>query len=211
MKRITVVISIMLILCIITSFSAYATEKNLYEDIFLERLDIERVEGNESLYYYEELYYYYSEEGNTTPDYALVLAASPYTLELAKSTYFCDYVIYTGGQFSPYLHGYHIYSTGDDKIYTLEEAYYAEIDGIEKALEFLNGKAVALVGDANADFTLNIKDATWIQKYLADYVELYEPCGFSDLTIKACDYNRDGKINIKDATAIQKHLVKIDG
>ncbi len=185
-------------------------EGNLYENIFLERLDIERVEGNESLYYYEELYYYYSEQGNTTPGYALVLAASPYTLNATVSSYFGDYVIYTGCHFAPYIHGYHIYSTGDDKIYTLEEAYYAGVDGIEKALEFLNGEVIALVGDADANFNLNIKDATWIQKYLANYVELYDPCGFTDLTMKACDYNKDGKINIKDATAIQKHLAKIE-
>lgn len=209
-KKISFAISLMLILCIITSFSVYSSEKNLYEDIFLERLAIESVEGNEVLYYYEELYYYYSEECNTTPDYALVLAASPYTLELAKSTYFGDYVIHTGCHYAPYVHGYHIYNTGNDKIYTLEEAYYAEIEGLEEALKFLYGNAVALVGDADANFTLNIKDATWIQKYLACFVDLYDAYGSEELTGKACDFNCDGKINIRDATTIQKHLAKME-
>ena len=96
------------------------------------------------------------------------------------------------------------------KIYTLEEAYHAEIDGIEKALEFLNGTTIAMIGDADANFTLNIKDATWIQKSIAKYSDLPKRHEWNELAFDACDFNRDDKINIKDATAIQKHLAKID-
>jgi len=183
-------------------------KENLYEDIFVERLDIEEKSGEEVLYIYEELFYYYGDSGNYSPDYVLVMAASPYVVEGFTSTYFGDYIIRTC-YYSPYTHAYYIYIPTDDKIYTLEEAYYAEISGIEEVLKFLNGTAVALIGDADADFSLNIKDATWIQKYLAGFVELYEPCSHSQLTDEACDFNRDGQINIRDATAIQKYIAGI--
>ncbi|MDO4419364.1 MAG: dockerin type I repeat-containing protein [Ruminococcus sp.] len=208
-KKTSTVMSLLLILCLITIFPTYATKENMYEDLLVERLDIAEISGNNVYYIYEELFYYCSDSVSNTPDYVLVKAASPYIGEAFFSTDFGEYVVYTC-YYAPYTHAYHIYTPDDDKVYTLEEAYYAEIEGLEEALKFLNGTAVALIGDADADFSLNIKDATWIQKYLADFVELYEPCGHSQLTGEACDFNRDGKINIRDATALQKYLAKID-
>ena len=85
-----------------------------------------------------------------------------------------------------------------------------EIEGLEEALKFLNGTVVALIGDADANFTLNIKDATRIQKSLANYKDLPVAHEWDELAIEACDFNRDGDINIRDVTAIQKHLAKIE-
>ncbi len=59
-------------------------------------------------------------------------------------------------------------------------------------------------GDANLDTKLNVKDATYIQKYLAK-IELrsehWEPI---------LDANHDGRITISDVTTLQKHLAKIE-
>lgn len=60
-----------------------------------------------------------------------------------------------------------------------------------------------LPGDANVDGVVNIKDATYIQKYLAKLCELSE-----DGELNA-DANFDNVINIKDATYIQKQLAHI--
>lgn len=59
-------------------------------------------------------------------------------------------------------------------------------------------------GDVNLDTKTDIKDATAIQKYLAELIE------FSDMQKDAADFNGDGKVTIADATAIQKMLAGLD-
>lgn len=60
-----------------------------------------------------------------------------------------------------------------------------------------------MIGDADKNFKINIKDATVIQKHLAKLITL------SDIEIVAGDANGDGKLNVKDATEIQKHLANL--
>lgn len=58
-----------------------------------------------------------------------------------------------------------------------------------------------ILGDANLDNAVNIKDATLIQKHIAYLEEI------TDSNALLCaDADLDGDINIKDATAIQKHI-----
>lgn len=59
------------------------------------------------------------------------------------------------------------------------------------------------IGDVNMDKKLNIKDATTIQKYLANIVTLDETA------LKLADFTQDGKVNIKDTSNIQKRLAGI--
>ena len=58
----------------------------------------------------------------------------------------------------------------------------------------------AAMCDSNTDGNVNIKDATYIQKNLAEVVEA------SELSEIVSDVNGDSKVTIKDATAIQKQL-----
>ncbi len=58
-------------------------------------------------------------------------------------------------------------------------------------------------GDVDRDFKLSVKDATLIQKYLADTVSL------DDEQFILADVNRDTSVNIKDATLIQKKIAGI--
>lgn len=55
-----------------------------------------------------------------------------------------------------------------------------------------------VLGDADLDGVVNVKDATLIQKFLAKLVNLTENAK------SAADAESDGTVNIKDATAIQK-------
>ena len=55
-------------------------------------------------------------------------------------------------------------------------------------------------GDVNMDGRLNIKDATAIQKHIANLII------FSDEALNLADFNSDDKVNVKDATAIQKKI-----
>ena len=97
----------------------------------------------------------------------------------------------------------------------LREAYNQELENI--AAVFSDYKLGTLIGDVNNDGKLNVKDATFIQKCLAEIVIF----GADDKIDGICedgskevfyisDFNCDGKRNIKDATAIQKHLAKMD-
>ncbi len=60
------------------------------------------------------------------------------------------------------------------------------------------------VGDVDLDGKVTIKDATMIQKALADILTL----SYESETL--ADVDRDGKITIKDATAIQKYLAGLE-
>lgn len=60
-----------------------------------------------------------------------------------------------------------------------------------------------LLGDADKDGQLNIKDATAIQKNIAGLLE------FDSEQTSLADFNADSEVNIKDATAIQKKIAGI--
>ena len=61
-----------------------------------------------------------------------------------------------------------------------------------------------LLGDADQDEKVTVKDATVIQKHAAELVTLA-----GDAALCA-DVDNSGKINVKDATAIQKHVAEIE-
>ena len=61
-----------------------------------------------------------------------------------------------------------------------------------------------LLGDANVDGKVNIRDATAIQKHIAGLITLSET-GFV-----LADVDASGNVNVKDATAIQKHIAGIE-
>ncbi len=67
----------------------------------------------------------------------------------------------------------------------------------------VSGSLAYQLGDANTDGDVNIKDATAIQKHIAN-IEFLTENGLA-----VADYNDDKYINIKDATAIQKFIAGI--
>lgn len=62
----------------------------------------------------------------------------------------------------------------------------------------------ALLGDADLNLKVNVKDATLIQKHTASIVTLEE------LALLCADANADTKVNVLDATAVQKFLAGLD-
>ena len=202
-------------LCLSSIFFAGAadvSEKGKYEQLFVERLKINLDEsGNDVGFYdYKEIYEYYSVSSadETEPDYVLAFAACSYQSPAIAQEIIGEYAVVSYAFYSPYTLGYHIYVPTEDKIYTLEEAYNANIAGIDKAFTE-SGIHAGLIGDADKNSKINIKDATMLQKHLAkitdpkDYYREY----LSEMIV---DFNRDEVFNISDATAIQKYLAKID-
>ncbi len=100
----------------------------------------------------------------------------------------------------------HLYN--QDLVYTIPEAYKNNIEGINSALAPLYGEAVLKNGDANGDFEVNVKDATFLQKYTAK-LESVNKIYSLELFERSADVNRDHKINVKDATLLQKQIARI--
>lgn len=57
------------------------------------------------------------------------------------------------------------------------------------------------MGDVNKDGIINIKDATHIQMYLAEY------SGYP-VTLELADVNKDKKITVTDVTALQRIIAE---
>ncbi len=72
------------------------------------------------------------------------------------------------------------------------------------AYSFALSQNVLVLGDANLDAKVNVKDATAIQKHIAQIAEL------NDDGLVCADCNSDIAVNIKDATWIQKFVAKVE-
>lgn len=83
------------------------------------------------------------------------------------------------------------------------DTYYTVLVGF--ICEYENNNVVSnICGDANMDGSVNIKDATAIQKNVAGLEY------FTETQIQLADANNDNAVNIKDATAVQKYIANID-
>ena len=58
-----------------------------------------------------------------------------------------------------------------------------------------------LIGDVNGDGRVTILDATLIQKYLTDTVQLTKD------QIICCDFDFNGRVSVNDVTSLQRYLI----
>ena len=82
-----------------------------------------------------------------------------------------------------------------------ENVVITEEAGVDK--ESVKGTVIGYVGDNDGNDTVNIKDATNIQKHLADIVTMNEN------SVLLSDVDDNGAVNIKDSTTIQKFIAGI--
>lgn len=160
---------------------------------------------------YQEVYEHSESEAQSTPDYALIKIYSNYYMEADCTKFFGDYVMYESSTSTPFAFGYAVYIPKEDKLYSLEEAFDANIDNLEVIFE--KGIAGKLTGDINLDGKLNIRDATAIQKHLAEIGTIYDygaPEFEKEYAKHIADFNHDGKITIRDVTAIQKRIAGVE-
>ena len=165
-------------------------------------------------YMYTPLYNHYA-----TPDYILVFAGENSCSPAFSAGELGNYIIQEYNIYYPYIFGYHVIVTEDMSVLTLSEAYEQNIPGIMDVFEDYGlGR---LRGDVTGDRKISIKDATAIQKHIAE-IEIIESnyiSGFAlsgqanndDMLYSAyiSDFDKDLSTTIKDVTAIQKHLAGI--
>ncbi len=118
-----------------------------------------------------------------------------------------DYIIEMNGYYHPSSLCYVLVNPTTGDIKSLDEGILNGIVDTDKLFEaYLNSPFafdMHIIGDADCDNQLTIKDATYIQKicaYLEDDTNTYQASNFND-------FNNDRKVNIIDATEIQKALV----
>ena len=199
-------------------FALSESEEYAYKDRIFGLLELERYENNPEFnpISYRELYMYYNTTSSTQeiPDYVLVSLYTNVYEAMPTSEVFGEYLIASSIRRIPYKLGYYIYLPQKDMVYELSYAYELQIEGIEKV--FIDCGIGRLIGDMDKDRKITIKDATYIQKCLAniqefDYDDYIDGFAYEENPplLYISDFNRDCKRNIKDATAIQKHLAKI--
>ena len=86
-------------------------------------------------------------------------------------------------------------------LYPNEAGHTYVKDQLTNALEINN--TTPLLGDANLDGTVNILDATEIQRFMA------ELCTMTDEQKALADVDHDGSITVLDATVIQRYLAEL--
>lgn len=162
---------------------------------------------------YDELYYH---ETDGVTDWALVQGESWFCYP-EGGTYekIGDRVFKTEGIYEPFGNGYAVYDTAQNRFYELR-GYLANnlrFPGLVQAVEALNlGEKI---GDLDGDGKLTIKDATEMQRCLAelrDYpaADGVEAAGLQNRGADAVQYlsdvNRDGARTVADVTETQTIL-----
>ena len=79
----------------------------------------------------------------------------------------------------------------------------AEAYANENGFIFISDEYTVTTGDVNGDSKVDITDATLVQQFAAELIELDEN------QKKAADTNKDGKVDIDDATLIQKFVAEL--
>ena len=164
--------------------------------------------------FYEEVYYHYNSEGEI--DWALVRGYPTFNAPWGISPYavFGDRIIRKITRKTFHVE-YSIYDVSDNRFYDIVRNRNDEKYQLNAVLTELN--IGELIGDMDADNKLTVKDATYIQKCIAEVIDfpendkvdgVYTSDGYGYLAYLS-DFNRDGVRNIKDATAIQKHIAGI--
>ncbi|MBQ2943350.1 MAG: dockerin type I repeat-containing protein [Ruminococcus sp.] len=161
-------------------------------------------------------YEHYSSENDSTPDYIVVEIISSATKW--KVWYevdgYCIGYYYQSYDDTPLT--YYVIDTETMAVTELSQVLEANKDKYSDFLTESRYENVVLIGDLNRDNTLDIRDATLIQKCIAgieSYGEYDVDC--PPLLAKhkrsyASDFNYDGVRNVKDATAIQKYIAGLE-
>lgn len=160
----------------------------------------DRFEGKAGLpwHMYDTLYVH-NVPTEIVPEYVVFEACVGGADQSFVTKQFGDYLVTHNEIHSLYELSHFVYVPAEQKVYTLKKAYESENLDISDA--FASGCVGRHRGDANLDNDFNIKDATYIQKYLAQF-EGYVNTGY-------LNYDETSGITIKDATAIQKALAGI--
>lgn len=188
---------------------------NKYEDAVFEKHLGLGSDEYDKVYYYEG-YEHYSSVDEATPDFVVITLYQNFSSQAFIAELFGDYVLHYNSIRSPYRYGKAIYFPKEDRLVSIETAYKENPELIMYA--FTEGGVGQLIGDMDNDRKITVKDATYIQKCLAELEEFsvhdkiygFDYSTETNVPLYVSDFNRDKKRDIKDATSIQKHLAGLE-
>lgn len=100
--------------------------------------------------------------------------------------------------------GYYVVIPEKNEVFLLEEAIKSELEGLR---DWCDKEGIARkIGDADADGEITIKDATYIQKFIAGMEGYTKDDIYASCCSAYSDFDGDYKVNVKDVTNIQKYL-----
>lgn len=210
--RKVILILVLLMTLLMSIVSVSADEKTFQHEEQVKKLFFEKYSFISEEYWngYREYYEVFASD-SATPDYVVVRAYATKG-ETVSIEVIGNYILVNGYTCFPYVTGDFVYVPSDDALYTLKEFYDVNLKGFEDI--YADRRiGIQLIGDADQDHRITVKDSTWIQKKLAGYdMETY----YGEDTVvylenRVGDFNRDTAVNIKDATDIQKYLAGIIG
>ena len=79
-----------------------------------------------------------------------------------------------------------------------KQSAFAKSSEYGAAMIMPNGKTDRIVGDTNFDGKVDVTDATYVQKYAAEFIL------FNQDQIAVADVSNDGSVDVADATQIQR-------
>lgn len=188
--------------------SAADSDAPRYRQAFEERLK----DGCGSSEWYEELYYH---ERNGATDWALVHGKGSWNVCWCVYSVLGDRILTSGEGDLPFTFDYGVYDVQQEQFIPIEEAYasghYPDLPAVMEALRI--GR---LRGDMDADGKLTIKDATELQRCLAELRDYPADNTFSGMQLSApgqpystvifSDTDGNGATEIGDVTELQRIL-----
>ena len=199
----------------VTTFAESKHEFQKYEQEFLQYLEENWYypDSFEYGYTYSVEYEHYNDDLDETPSWALIYAyASIY--DAGCYGIFDDYIL-SASSGMPYELGYYFYDLVEDKFYMFHEAWELGLVDMEE-LKAESTIGISILGDIDWDGNLTIMDATEIQLWRANKIELaddyffiFASCEYGPEIVHIADSDCDGYITIMDATAIQRKLAQI--
>lgn len=138
--------------------------------------------------------------------YFLISARNIMELDVLVSKRYGNYILESNNQNIPSIFGYLAVNPETDDVITLEDGLEnGTIDG-DKLYNSSINIDMYMLGDADNDGVLTIKDATVVQKAGVGLTDIVN----TDTTMDTVfDYNNDGRVSVLDATCIQKKLAGI--
>lgn len=168
---------------------------------------------------YDEVYYHYSQDNPDEPDWTLIFCGfSPQPIEAKYGTLVGERILsVVGGGCGGFVDGYGVYIREMDLFLPLRQNQLELIVALCPDFEesIVENEIGQQFGDVDDDGLLTVLDATYIQRYLAEYYDFIQTYfvvtldGGSDYVLTP-DIDRDGATTVMDATAIQRKLAGID-
>lgn len=139
--------------------------------------------------------------------YFLISARDIIELSVEVSKRYGSYILESYNEYMPSIFGYLAVNPETEDVITLEEGLENGIIDDDKLFDSSVNINMYMLGDADNDRELTIKDATVVQKAGIGLVETVKTGTGSDTVF---DYNGDGRVSILDVTCIQKKLVTLE-